>query len=209
MSALLRKFSKHHKPRTPMKKTKKNATPHAVIATEQGLEAAVHRYVDVSLSLLRRKAKQARVLAALQAEHAAANASEESEVLGLESGIQLFAETHRALVLPDETKLKSRDFGSAVIGFRLNPPSVGKVLPKDTWDNIVSRLENLEWAEPFVTYKAAANKDALLLARGDLTAAQLAQAGIRYEQGETFYIEPATALLEAARKPVSDAEAAA
>ncbi len=190
-------------------KTKKKNTPHAVIATEQGLEAAVHRYVDASLSLLKRKTKQARELARMQAAHAQENTGEEAEVLGLESGIQLFCETHRALLLPDETKLKSRDFGSAVVGFRTDPHSVAKVLAKDTWDAIATRLENTGWGEEFVKYTAAVDKAALLKVRAELSAEMLAAVGIRFEQGEKFFLEPKTELLEAARKPVeTESEAA-
>src|SRR5436190_61373 len=116
-----------------MPKKKKPTPPHAVIATETGLEAAINRYVDLSLTLLRRKAKQERALADLKAEHTKENFDEENELLGLESGIQLFCTGHRATLFPDESKAKSRDFGNAIVGFRLNPHAVSKIVDKDTF----------------------------------------------------------------------------
>jgi len=192
-----------------MSKKKKEIKPHVVIATELGLEAAINRYVDLSLSLLRRKAKQERELAELKAKHADANREEGEEALSLESGIQLFCETHRKLILPDEEKKKSREYGNAVVGFRTNPPSVAKIVEKDTWTRIAERLDALEWGERFVVTELSVNKEELLTCRADLTAEQLADAGIRFAQGETFFLEPNSDLLEAARKPVTESEVAA
>ncbi len=188
---------------------KKKAALHTVIATEQGLEAAINRYVELSLTLLRRKAKQERALADLKAAHAAENSAEEGEVLSLETGVQLFCETHRALLLPDEDKSKSRDFGNAVIGFRLNPTKVDKIVSKDTWERIAERLDLLPWGEPYVVSELSVDKAALLKCRAELTAEQLAEAGLCFAQGETFFLEPKSELLEAARKPVTESEAVA
>lgn len=192
-----------------MSKKKKATPPHAVIATEQGLEAAVHRYVDVSLTLVRRKAKQEKELAEMKAAHAAANRAEEDEVLALEAGVQLFCETHRALLLPDETKSKSRDFGTATVGFRLNPHKVDKIVSKDTWERIAERLDELPWGEPYVVETLSVDKDALLKCRADLKPEQLAAAGISFTQSETFFLEPHSDLLDAARKPTTESEVAA
>jgi phage host-nuclease inhibitor protein Gam len=191
-----------------MSKKKKTPTPHTVIATQQGLEAALNRYIEISLTLLRRKAKQEKALADLKAEHAVANTDEEREILGLESGIQLYCESHRAELLPDETKAKSRDFGNVVVGFRLNPHKVEKLLSRDTWDRIAERLDALSWGEPFVDTTISVNKEELLKHRAELTEAQLREAGIRFEQGETFFIEPDSKLIEGARRPTESEVAA-
>lgn len=188
------------------KKKKKATIPHAVIATEQGLEAAINKYVETSLSLLRRKAKQAQALAALQAEHAAANREEENEVLGLESGILLFCTTHRTELFPGEKK--SRDFGSASVGFRLNPESLAMVLDGDKWDRVVDRLLALEWGEPFVAQKLSVDKEAFHNRKAELTPEQLAEAGLQFAKTETFFLEPKSDLLEAARKPMESEVAA-
>lgn len=191
-----------------MSKKTKQTKPHAVIATVLGLEAAINRYVEQSLALLRRRAKQERELAALKADHDKANRDDEDEVLGLESGIQLFCMTHRAELFPDEAKAKSREFGNATIGFRMNPWALEKVVPKDTWERIAERLDALEWGDPFVKTKLSVDKEAFHDRRAELTEAQLAEAGVTFEQSETFFLEPKSDLLEAARKPV-ESEAAA
>jgi len=183
-------------------KKKKEIKPHVVIATELGLEAAINRYVEVSLSLLRRKAKQAKAVAELAAAHAMVNREEEDEALSLESGVALFCITHRALIVPDETKAKSRDFGNATVGFRLNPAALDKVVAKDTWERIAERLQALPWGEPFVVEKVSIDKDEFHKRRAELTEEQLAAAGVRFVQDEQFFLEPQSALLEAARKTV-------
>jgi phage host-nuclease inhibitor protein Gam len=191
-----------------MAKKKKPTAPHLLISSEEGLVSALNLYVDSRISLLRKKTKQAKELADLKAAHADATKALDTEIIGLETGIQLFCETHRATLLPDEEKSKSRDFGNAVVGFRLNPYAVEKRLTNDTWERIAERLDALEWAEKFVQTTVEVDKSELIKCRGELTEAQLAEAGIRFAQGETFFIDPDTALLEAARKPV-ESEAAA
>ncbi len=184
------------------KKTKKPTAPHILISSELGLEAAINSYVDAALALLRKKSKQAKALAKLVAEHDEENRDLETQVLSLETGIQLFCTTHRSVVLPDETKSKSREFGNATVGFRFNPFAVSKLLSNDTWDAIVERLEAAAWGEDFVKTVTTVDKDALLKKRAELAESQLKEVGIAFTQGETFFLEPKSELLEAARNPV-------
>jgi hypothetical protein len=191
-----------------MSKKKKNTTPHVLITSELGLEAAINKYVETSLALLRRKAKQQKELAELTAKHASDNREDEEAVLSLETGIQLFATTNRALLFPDETRAKSKAIGNATIGFRLSPEALDKVVPKDTWERIAERILELPWGEPFVVEKLSVDKDALHKHRGELTEAQLAEAGVKFIRNETFFLEPNSELLEAARRPVESEVAA-
>ena len=187
---------------------RKPTAPHALISSELGLESAINRYVDAALALLRRQAKQAKALAALKAAHDDENRALETEVLSLETGIQLFVTTHRTALFPDEAKAKSRELGNATIGFRLNPTKVDKLLPKDTFDAIAIRLEAAEWGEPFTKWTLSLDKDELLKRRADLTPAMCQEVGVAFSQGETFFLEPKTELLEAARRPVESEVAA-
>jgi phage host-nuclease inhibitor protein Gam len=187
---------------------KKKATIHTVIATEAGLEAAINSYVDTSLKLLKRKAKQEKEIAALKVSHDQENKADEDEVLSLEAGIQLYCTTHRTVLFPDEEKKKSREYGNATIGFRLNPHAVSKLISKDTWERIAERLDSLPWGEAFVKTTLAVDKDAILKCRAELPEKQLAEAGIEITQGETFFLEPKSELLEAARNPVESEVAA-
>lgn len=183
-------------------KKKKQTAPHALISSELGLESAINRYVEASLALLRKQTKQAREIAALKAEHDEENRALETEIVSLETGVQLFCTMQRAVLFPDEEKAKSRTFGNATVGFRLNPWKVDKRLAKDTFDAIAQRVEAAEWGEPFVNTVTTLNKDELLKHRADLTAEQLQLVGIEFTQGETFFLEPDSDLLAAARKPV-------
>lgn len=185
-----------------MSKKKQTPAPHVAIATEAGLEAAINKYVDTSLTLLRRKAKQEKELAELKAKHAKANEDDETDVLSLETGIHLFCTTHRTLLFPDEAVAKSRTFGNATVGFRLNPEALDLILPKDTWVRVADRLAALPWGDPFYVEKRSVDKDAFHNHRVELTDAQLAEAGVKFIQGETFFLEPKSELLEAARKTV-------
>src|SRR5689334_5153833 len=105
-------------------KKKKQPAPHILISSELGLEAAINDYVDTALNLLKKKAKQEREIAALKKAHAAENKELETSIVSLETGIQLFCTTHRNVVLPDEAKSKSREYGNGTVGFRLNPYAV-------------------------------------------------------------------------------------
>ena len=184
------------------KKTKKNPAPHILITSDTGLEAAINQYVETQLSLLRRRAKQERAIAELSAAHAAENAADEGDIVSLETGITLYCTTHRAELFPDETKAKSREFGNATVGFRLHPEALALIVPKDTWVRVAERLEATAWGEKYVSWKPSVDKDAMKKDRADITAAQLAEAGVKYAQEESFFLEPKSDLLEAARTPV-------
>lgn len=186
-----------------------NTTPHAIITTEPALAAAIHRHVALSLSLMSRKARQQRELAKLQAAHAEANRAEEEEMLTLFAGIRQYCQAHRADLLPDEAKRKCRDFGSAVIGFRTHPPAVGRLPDAGSWDEVAERLRGLPWGKACVKTVHTVDRDHLLRQREQFTAEQLASAGLRIGQGESFYLEPKAELLPAERKPLETPAAAA
>lgn len=191
------------------KKNKKATTPHILITSDTGLEAAINQYVETQLALLRRKAKQERVIAELAAAHAAENSANETDIVSLETAITLYCTTHRAELFPDESKAKSREFGNATVGFRLHPEALALIVPKDTWVRVAERLDATEWGEKYVTWKPSVDKDAMKKDRAEITAAQLAEAGVKYAQEESFFLEPKSDLLEAARTPVTTGSEAA
>lgn len=187
------------------KKKTKNVIAHILISSMEGLEAAFNNYVDDRLALLKKKIKQEQELAELKAAHSEANSELEASILSLETSIQLYATNNRAALLPNEAESKSRTLANGTIGFRLNPYAVSMLLPKDTWQAIADRLEAAEWGEPYVKTTTSVNKEELLSHRADLTEAQLKQVGITFTQGETFFMEPDSKLLEDARKPAEAA----
>ena len=167
---------------------KKQPTPHLVLATEEALVGAINRHSELALVLKEADAAHALAIAALNTEHTDATQARRDELARLESSIHLFATTNRAMLFPGEKK--SKDFPNATIGFAMDPPSVATIVPKETQETVALRLDALDWGDPYVKWKATLSKEALLRDRLTLTPWQLAQAGIKFEQGERFFITP-------------------
>lgn len=158
------------------------------IATVAAFEEVLNQYIDKSLDLATRKATHESVIASLNADFERDTEQLRGEVALTENSLALFAQERKTELF--EQGKKSREFTNAIIGHRDNPPSVGKRLTKDTWEAIAARLDQLAWGEPYVETKLAVRKDDLLRDRANLTDSQLVQAGIKFEQSETFFIKP-------------------
>lgn len=185
-----------------MSKKTKTKPLFAVITTEDGLAAAANRYVELRLKLQQKTAAHERRIAEANTEFDRDTAELVAEIAGLEAGCQLFAESHREL-FPEDAKdgPRSRAYRNASIGFRWNPYRVGKRVNKDTFEAIALRLDALEWGKPYLReFPDEVDKDALLRDQANLTEEQLAAAGLRFERGETFFIDPVFDSAEAVRK---------
>lgn len=167
----------------------------------------LNRYVELKLQLAGKQAAHETQVAQLNSDFDASVQESREELAMLESSVQLYAVNHRGNLFPGETK--SREFANARIGFRTNPPSVGKRISRDTFEAIALRLDELPWGDPYLETKLVLKKDALLRDRADLTEEQLKQAGIRFEQDELFYIEPTSDAIERSKARVEDVKAAA
>jgi phage host-nuclease inhibitor protein Gam len=192
-----------------MPKKRKFAAAAIVLTSEDAMVGTLNRYIELSLKLARRKAKLDERIAALKTDFDSDNQGDREELAVLESSVQLFAVNHRGELFPEEKK--SRDYANATIGFRNNPPSVGKLIPKDTFGAIALRLDAQPWGEPYAVWTCEPNKEALLRDRANLTPEQLAVAGIRFEQEEVFYIDPssdAVARSKASVEVIKEKEAA-
>ena len=172
-----------------MTKKKKTTIPHLVLATEEALIGAINRHAELALVIKEEDAAHETRVAAMHTEHTEATQSRRDELAQLESSIHLYATTNRDSLFPGEKK--SKEYPNATIGFRLGNHSVGTIIPKETQATIALRLDALEWGEPYVKWTPSVAKDVLLRDRLILTPAQLAQAGIKFEQEERFFIEPA------------------
>lgn len=181
-------------------------TLHLVYTSEAAMIGGLNRHAELTLRLKTEDAAHAEQIAALNTVHTEQTQAMRDELAQLETSIHLYCLTHRAALFPEDKK--SKEFPNAILGFRLNPPSVATVVPKESQDTIARRLDSLEWGEPYVNWKAALNKEALLRDRLIITAEQLAQAGLRFEQAETFYIEPKSDEAPRITKPAEPAEAA-
>lgn len=172
-----------------MSKKRKPSAPFILISTEDQLAAAANRYVQVSLSYVAEKALLEEEISRLNAAFDARTSGLVDEMAGLVNSCQLYCESHRDL-FPDDQR--SREYRNARVGFRWNPVKVEKRLSKDTWDAIGDRMSELSWAHPYITFSSATvDKDALRNDQANLTEEQLKAAGIRFEKGETFFIDPA------------------
>jgi phage host-nuclease inhibitor protein Gam len=189
------------------RKKKKFEAIALVLSSEEAMLGALNRYIELSLKLARKKAKLDAEIARLNTEFDNEHQESREEIASLESGIQLYAVNYRADLFPDGKK-KSREFPNATIGFRDTPPSVGKVITRDTWEAVALRLDSLKWGEEYVVWTAAPDKEALLRDRADLTIGQLSEAGIKFESSETFYIAPSSDAVERSQIDVEEVKAA-
>lgn len=180
---------------------KKGKRPHGmtlVLSSEEAMVAALNRYIETRLKIAAKVAAHEERIARVRTEFDAAIQDEREELALLEASVQLYAVNHRIDLFGEGDK-KSKDFANARIGFRDNPPSVGKRVAKDTYDAIALRLDELPWGAPYVSWKVAPNKEALLRDRASLTEEQLKAAGIRFEQDEHFFIDPTSDAIERAK----------
>lgn len=98
-----------------------------------------------------------------------------------------------ALGNPEEFgKKKSIAFLSGVIGFRTGMPKV-KTLPGWTFARVIEKLASLPWGAAFLRIKQDLDKDALIAAQSQQTIqpSELREIGVRIDQEEAFYVEPA------------------
>lgn len=192
-----------------MPKPKKTRQPIALllIASEDGLIAALDRYKQAKLELAKAKAETEQRIAKIKTDAATLYGPLAAEVLQLEGSIALFAKNHQDTLFRDP---KSREYANGTVGFATNPPSVGRILGDDDTDAAIAlRLEALPWGDPYIDYKGPLlNKEALLRDRGQLTSEQLAEAGICFEQSERFFIDLKSEATEGVTKKVESEVAA-
>ena len=185
-----------------MIRKKRTTAIHLVLSTEEAMVGALNRHAELALVLKEEDAAHEVKVAALNTGHTEATQQRREELGQLETSIHLYATVHRAELFPDDKK--SKEYANAVIGFRLNPPSVETLLPKESEATVALRLEALPWGEPYVKVgKVTLNKDALKRDRLTLTPEQLAQAGLTFAQAENFFIEPTAKMGDRVTKEVA------
>src|SRR5580658_9802523 len=171
------------------------------IVSREGLDAAVAEVATLKIQYAAAKADMELEIARVQERHQEQMLALAKHIEFREAGVFVYCQQHRAQLFPEK---KSIDFLLATVGFRIEPPSVEKSSRKDTWSAIAQRLEASAWGTRYVnTPEPEVDKKALLGDREKLTAEQLSEAGIRFEQDELFYITPksevaARTVLEAA-----------
>jgi phage host-nuclease inhibitor protein Gam len=173
-----------------------------VLMSENAMLGTLNSYVELRLKVAEAKAAHEKEVAELRSAFDDAVQQDREALTLMEASVQLYCVNHRAELFSNEKK--SKDLANATIGFRTNPPSVGKRIAKDTFEAIALRLDELPWGEIYVDWKISVNKEALLRDRAQLSEEQLQEAGIRFEQEEFFFIEPSSEAIERVRARLSE-----
>ncbi len=98
-----------------------------------------------------------------------------------------------ALANPEEFgKRKSLSFLHGVIGFRTGTPKL-KTLSGFTFAKVLEKLKSVPWGKTFIRIKEEIDKEALIAAHAEeaLSFLNKREIGIRVDQEESFYIDPA------------------
>jgi phage host-nuclease inhibitor protein Gam len=185
-----------------MKQKRKITTAALVLTSEDAMIGTLNRYVELKLKIAEATAAHDGEVAELNSAFDDALQDERAELAVLESTVQLFALNYRDKLFPGDKK--SHEYPNAKIGFRENPPSVGKRIGKDSFEAIARRLEETEWGPNYVDWKPSLKKDALLRDRAQLSDEQLREAGIRFEQEEFFFIEPSSEAIARSKTAVEN-----
>jgi phage host-nuclease inhibitor protein Gam len=186
-----------------MPNRKKKITVAALVLTsEDAMLGTLNRFVELKLQIAEATAAHEKEVAQLNSAFDSAVQEQREELAVLESSVQLYAVNHRAELFPGEKK--SKDFANARIGFRTNPPSVGKRLKADTFEAIARRLDETEWGPAYVEWKPSLDKEALLRDRAQIPEENLAAVGLRFDQEEFFFIEPSSEAIARSRAAVEE-----
>jgi phage host-nuclease inhibitor protein Gam len=173
-----------------------------VLTSEEAMVGTLNRYVELKLEIAAANVRHEQEVAELKTAFDDAVQEEREELAVLESSVQLYAINHRKELFPES--VKSRNFANAKIGFRLNPPSVGKRLSKDTFPAIALRLDETAWGQAYVEWSPSIDKEALLRDRAQIPDENLAAVGLRFDQDEFFFIEPTSEAIARSKATVEE-----
>lgn len=167
-------------------KAKKLKTQAATVAAQSKDDVVTHikEIGDLSRERDRLAAEMNDGIAVLQEKYASDAAPLNERMEALQTGVQLWCEANRR-VLTDNGKVKSADFVTGTVKWRINPPKVSV----SGVDAVLALLEANADLARFVRIKKEVNKDAILnetrlFANGKVP-------GIKLVQGKEFFvIEP-------------------
>lgn len=109
------------------------------------------------------------------------------EVALMEDGIEKYCTS----IKNDFASIRTRALNHGVVGFRTNPPSVKQLNKKWKVESSIAFLKKL-FGKKYLREKPEINRESILadFAGEKLTEVDLAGAGLRIEQEETFICEP-------------------
>lgn len=143
----------------------------------------------------------------MDAEVTAARARYEVTLSNTEARIEALTEQVRdwALANPEEFgKKKSIEMIHGVIGFRTGMPKL-KTLAGWTFARVLDSLKGLPWGGAFTRIKEEVDKEGILSAFSseNLTPGELREIGVRIDQEESFFVDPAVTETDARRATVA------
>jgi phage host-nuclease inhibitor protein Gam len=159
------------------------------LGSREEAEAAMN---DLALAM----ANQRRELAKRDAAVLAINKHHEGNLAAYDQAIQRLTCQLRdwAETSPNEfpKDRKSIQMTSGILGFRTGTPKLALLSRAWTWEKVLNALRNSCMGAGFIRTKEEVDKDGLLgsYSTRSLDAQQLASAGMKVTQDETFYVEP-------------------
>jgi phage host-nuclease inhibitor protein Gam len=164
-----------------MSRTKKQTNVNVSLADAQ---AAAHLYAESSI-------KKDKLTAQLNEKLAAVRQQYEPAITELANTMEAPVDVLNVYALEQRKTWdgKSLELSNCIIGFRTNPPSVGKT-KGITWDAIVTLIKGNKVLKHFIKIKEDVDKAAILKEQTDVKISKQLQAvGIVIEQEECFYVD--------------------
>lgn len=162
------------------------------IRSPEGLVNQLHVYVGCELVLNRARARRDQAIQAIQAGYDQAWAQTEKHQKKRFANIQAYCEDNRDRLWPEATK--TIKLAGCTLAFAFNPYHVDKVHGRDKWEDIVGRMREESWAQPYlIPQPPELDKQKLLTDRETIAKslqAELLRAGIQFVQDERFSITP-------------------
>lgn len=155
-----------------------------VSVSQADAQAAAHAYAKASINKDKLKAEMDAKLATIREKY-------EPEITGYDEEMNEQVETLEAFAKENRNNWdgKSIELANCTIGFRTNPPSVGKK-KGITWDAVVGLFKANKLLKGFVKVKEDVDKAALLKQQSDIKLMkQLEAVGVTIEQEEQFYVD--------------------
>lgn len=165
-----------------------------IINSRPALESVVADVVKLKLEHAQAIAAMEREIADVQKRHQEILLGIAQRIEANEAGAFFYCTKNRAELFSEK---KSLDMLLADVGFELSKPRVEKVRSKDTFGAIAKRLMTFTWGKRYVREPdPEVNKEQILQDRNHFKSGQLAEAGLKIEQEENFFIRPKSEIAE-------------
>jgi phage host-nuclease inhibitor protein Gam len=175
----------------------KNKIIHCIVNSREELETMVADTARLKIDFTNLTSAMELEMAAIQKRYQPALQSLAKQIEIKESNVVNYCRRERDTLFASKRSLKMM---LATIGFRATPPRVERIDSKARWASIARRLANADWGRDYLhTPAPEINKERLLADRTKLSEVQLGEVGLKFEQGENFFLEPNSKVAKATR----------